>query len=223
MGKPNKGNYYFNQASCEYVYSTYARILIKKRASKDWKEYRAKNQLEKLFNIQNLQKSESPDWHNESIGVEVTEAKPASFCKSESHFEKYLMYGNDYDKESSIINDQKNNVNISFQNEIRIGNLSCHDLYMRDINFIKDAVLKKSKKAKKYARYDEMYLYVNVIGGRFKLEQDRLKNDVISFITDNDNMFDKVYIYAEAENVIFEINVNTNEIIGKPVSNHANN
>ena len=31
IGKPKKGNYYYNQSTGEYVYSTYARILIRRR------------------------------------------------------------------------------------------------------------------------------------------------------------------------------------------------
>ena len=63
-----------------------------KKCPRNPEEYLASLILKKEFGLQGLIKSESPDWHTDTVGVEVVTAYPFSFNKSNGDYFGYLKH-----------------------------------------------------------------------------------------------------------------------------------
>lgn len=69
-------------------------VREKKQALKNWHEYEAMLILKHFCGLTELKKSESPDWTNEQVGVEVVTAYGAQWNKDYSNLERLVQAAN---------------------------------------------------------------------------------------------------------------------------------
>lgn len=172
-------------------------------------EYFAKMVIEHEFNIIDLQKSESPDWVNETTGIEVVTAFPVSYSRAESEYIKGLQLQNEGNYEKAQVNFNKSYCNGSglkyYKQEVMVGGHPieirfgsyCGDSYSRDIALAKERIEKKIKKSEQYKAVIDLRLYVFILGGFPDFLDYQFMQEIQNFLyKKSDPTFSEIYIHA---------------------------
>lgn len=185
-----------------------------------WKEYEAKYILEDIFpNLGILNKSECPDIHGNSIGIEVTEALEENWQRSQSHLEKYLLYGNEKDRERvSYTTDKIDGYHAEYHecgvNGIKMWSGSMDNTFAMNEMLLLRAIDEKCKKLND-GHYTSFPAYGLFVRSMINLDTEVDKNRIIAdiqkvFIEYKEQiLYDVIYIFSISLSKMYVIDTKT--------------
>lgn len=186
-----------------------------------WEEYLAKSVLEHEFEMRDLMKSESPDWMNGSIGVEVTKAYPMWYNCSEGNYERgSILMREGKDDEAGIYFQkslvQHSDVCVKMEN-IPVGNTSVRvrqmirfgDFYKIDVELLKKAIERKIGICERYKNCNELQLYVFMLGGFADWLDLDFMVTIRSIICKYGNKFSVVYVHQISSWKLYRVTQDT--------------